>query len=361
VLPVLALTLCVGAVGGAVIANLSQPAPAHAAPLDVTPGSPSIADVTAMAMPSVVNISSTKAVKNGPAAFDPFYGGRGLRDGTPHPASMGSGVIVSNSGYILTNNHVVAGSDEIKVTLADGRDYKAKVVGADPQSDVAVVQMLGNVDKLSPIKFGDSSALRLGDVVLAMGNPFGVGQTVTMGIGSAKGRGNMGIVDYEDFIQTDAAINPGNSGGALINMRGELVGINTAILSRTGGYQGIGFAIPSNMARPIMKALIADGKVSRGWLGVSIRSVDSDLAREKNLSVAQGVYVAEVVAKTPAARAGLLAGDVVVAIDGLRTIEMNQLRNTVAMAGAGKTVRLDVVRGSGSKHVDVVLGELPKN
>src|SRR5690606_6115467 len=190
----------------------------------------------------------------------------------------GSGVIVSADGTILTNNHVVADAKEIKVTTYDRREFDAKVIGTDPKSDLAVIQIQGAPEGLTPIQFGDSSKLRLGEIVLAIGNPFGVGQTVTMGIVSAKGRADLGIVDYEDFIQTDAAINPGNSGGALINMAGKLVGINTAILSRSGGYQGIGFAIPTNMAMPIMQSLKANGRVVRGWLGVGIQEVDSDLA-----------------------------------------------------------------------------------
>src|SRR5690606_15521313 len=189
----------------------------------------------------------------------------------------GSGVIVSADGTILTNNHVVADAKEIKVTTYDRREFDAKVIGTDPKSDLAVIQIQGAPAGLTPIQFGDSSKLRLGEIVLAIGNPFGVGQTVTMGIVSAKGRADLGIVDYEDFIQTDAAINPGNSGGALINMEGKLVGINTAILSRSGGYQGVGFAIPSNMAAPIMQSLQKTGKVVRGWLGVAIQEVDQEL------------------------------------------------------------------------------------
>src|SRR5690606_26081824 len=187
---------------------------------------------------------------------------------------LGSGVIVSADGIVLTNNHVIDKADEISVTLNDGREFQAELVGTDEPSDVAVIRLKGDVKDLKPLPFGDSGALRLGDVVLAVGNPFGLGQTVTMGIVSAKGRSDTGIVDYADFIQTDAAINPGNSGGALVNMAGELIGINTAILSRSGGYQGVGFAIPSNMAKPISDSLLQHGKVTRGWLGISIQDVD---------------------------------------------------------------------------------------
>jgi serine protease Do len=223
-----------------------------------------------------------------------------------------------------------------------------------------VLQLKGKVPSLKPLPFGDSGSLRLGEVVLAIGDPFGVGKSVTMGIVSAKGRGNMGIEEYEDFIQTDAAINPGNSGGALVNLKGELVGINTAIASRSGGYAGIGFAIPSNMARPIMDMLVKDGRVSRGFLGVNILTVNADLASKHKLGAARGVVVADVQADSPAAKAGLAQYDVVTAINGTEVKTSDTLRNTVAMIKPGTTIEMQVVTRDGSKKVlRAKLGELP--
>ncbi len=224
-----------------------------------------------------------------------------------------------------------------------------------------MLRLKGEVNdiKIKPISFGDSSRLRLGDVVIAIGNPFGVGQTVTMGIVSAKGRANVGIVDYEDFIQTDAAINPGNSGGALINMAGELVGINTAILSRSGGYQGIGFAIPANMARPIMESLTQHGKVIRGWLGVAIQDLNKDLAKALGLETTKGVLIADVTDDSPADKAGLERGDVVVKIRGEAVDSTGRLRNLVATAGKGAKVKVEVLRKGQRKTFEVELGEIP--
>jgi serine protease Do len=340
-----------------------------------TPAIASVADVAERVVPSVVSISATRMVRAQPAhpffrEFGPESFGRpgmgpGMGPGMPEEhqqQGLGSGVIVTRDGVVLTNNHVVEQAEEVQVTLSDGRKFDAEVVGTDPQSDLAVVRIQGKVPaNLQPLSFGDSSALRLGDVVLAIGNPFGVGQTVTMGIVSAKGRSSVGIVDYEDFIQTDAAINPGNSGGALVNLRGELVGIPTAILSRSGGYQGIGFAIPASMARPIMTSLLSDGKVARGWLGVAIQSVDSDLAAAMKLEGAQGVLISDVTPDSPAARAGLKRGDVIVALDGKPMTESSQLRNTVASKNPGSKVALDVMRNGKTQRFDVGLGTLPNN
>jgi Do/DeqQ family serine protease len=274
--------------------------------------------------------------------------------------SKGSGVIVTASGRILTNAHVVKDADDIKVTLHDGNDYEAKVIGVDPKADLAVIQLKGQVPVLKPLTFGDSSTLRLGDVVLAIGDPFGVGKSVTMGIVSAKGRGGMGIEEYEDFIQTDAAINPGNSGGALVNLKGELVGINTAIASKSGGYAGIGFAIPTNMARPIMEMLIKDGKVSRGYLGVRMGTLTPVIAKEYNLTVQRGALIASVDPKGPASRIGLGEGDVVVALNGTEIRTGDVLRNTIAMIKPGTTVELQVVHKNGTKGtIKAKLGELP--
>src|SRR5512145_1914673 len=273
----------------------SSPAAAKASPLLPLPtptlarinaqgqNATSIADVVERVLPSIVSISSTRVMKNrmGPGMMeDPFFRfffGPPGEQRERKEQGLGSGVVVGE-GIVVTNNHVVADADEIKITAFGQKDFDAELVGTDPKSDLAVLRIKDEKKELKPLALGDSARLRLGDVVLAIGNPFGVGQTVTMGIVSAKGRSDLGIVDYEDFIQTDAAINPGNSGGALVDMEGNLVGINTAILSRSGGNVGIGFAIPTNMARPIVDSLLSQGKVVRGWLGVTIQNLNADLA-----------------------------------------------------------------------------------
>jgi serine protease Do len=355
----------------AVASILPHPAFAYA---QASGAAASIADIAEKASPSVVNVSSSRTVKLGHRAmpffddplFRQFFGPGG---GAPAPEEkhmergMGSGVVVSADGVILTNNHVVDGADEIKVTTADKREFLAKVVGTDAKSDVAVLKLMnlkGEVKGLSPIQIGDSSRLRLGDVVLAIGNPFGVGQTITMGIVSAKGRANVGIAAYEDFIQTDAAINPGNSGGALVDMEGKLVGINTAILSRSGGSMGIGFAIPTNMAQPIMRALLDHGKVVRGWLGVGIQDIDQDLASAMKLADVKGILISEVMDSGPGAKAGLKSGDVVLKLNGAPVDSTGEFRNAIASAGAVATVTLDVLRDGKPATLQAKLGELPE-
>ncbi len=323
----------------------------------------SIADVTSRVLPSVVSIATKSVAKLDQSAMRHFgRGQRGFGQGVPR-RGLGSGVIVSSEGYILTNNHVVDRAETIRVKLADGRETTATVVGTDPKSDLAVLRLKKNLKGLKPIPMGSSAKMRLGDVVLAIGNPMGVGQSVTMGIVSAKGRANMGIVDYEDFIQTDAAINPGNSGGALVNLNGELVGINTAILSRSGGNQGIGFAIPSDMARPIMRMLIKSGKVTRGYLGVSIQKVNDELAQALRLKVPgnRGVLVADVMGGTPAARAGLKRNDVVIRLNGKKMHETSGFRNAIATEGYGRIVNLEVVRNGHRLQIPVKLGKLPED
>jgi serine protease Do len=374
----LALLLLVGlAAFGCAAARPAPTAPAHrqpgpapatsaaaAAPLLPHPGfgasmggpaTATIADIAERVTPSVVSVSSSKA-QSAETPWWPFqpWG----RPGGGKQQGLGSGVVV-RPGVIVTNNHVVEDADTINVASYDGREYSAEVVGTDPKSDLAVLRVHGDSSALRPIQLGDSSRLRLGDVVLAIGNPFGVGQTVTMGIVSAKGRAGVGIIDYEDFIQTDAAINPGNSGGALVDMEGKLVGINTAILSRSGGYQGIGFAIPTNMAGPIIDSLLRYGKVVRGWLGVSIQAIDQDLAKALGLRNATGVLVSDVGPDTPAARAGLRRGDVVLAVDGKPVDSPARLRNLIAIAGASTTVVLEVLREGKRVTVRVALGEMP--
>ncbi|HKE20470.1 MAG TPA: DegQ family serine endoprotease [Kofleriaceae bacterium] len=359
----MAVVLGAAVIGAAAIGGAPTPT-AQASPPFGTDGS--IADVTEKVLPSVVNVSTTTLVTQATSPFenDPFFEDffRGRRpQHERYGQSLGSGVIVSAKGYILTNSHVVANAKDIKVSLSDGRDFAARVVGADPKSDLAVLKLKDPVPNLRPLPFGSSEKLRLGDVVIAIGNPFGVGQAVTMGIVSAKGRANMGIVDYEDFIQTDAAINPGNSGGALINLHGELVGINTAILSRTGGYQGIGFAIPTDMAHPIMDALISKGRVVRGWLGVSIKDVTKDLHDSLKLSVDRGVLITGVTPGSPAAKAGLRLDDVVASVNNHPCDKTSQLRNAVAASGVGKPLQMQIVREGRRQNVSVVLTEMPRD
>lgn len=327
------------------------------------PGDVSLPDIAERAVQSVVNISTRQSSRQREAMADPMLR-RFFRMPGPMPSpggSMGSGVIVSDDGLVLTNNHVVEHGEKIEVTLSDGRDLPAELVGTDPKTDLAVIRITGDLAGLAPMPLGDSDALRLGESVLAIGNPFGLGHTVTLGIVSAKSRAGMGIVDYEDFIQTDAAINPGNSGGALVNMRGELVGINTAILSRTGGYQGVGFAIPIRMARTVMQSLVETGTVSRGWLGVGIQDLEPPLARALRLpDNTDGVLITGVQPGTPAARAGLARGDVVTAIDGTPMRNAGQLRNTIALKGA-VDIELTVLRDGRERSVAVTLGTLAED
>ena len=312
------------------------------------------------AVRSVVNISSTRVVqqRRSPYQSDPYFLFRRPQPRTRRAQSLGSGVIVSAEGVVLTNNHVVAKAKAIRVKLYDGRVLSATLVGADPKSDLAVLRLQGAPKDLHPMPIGSSRKLRLGQVVLAIGNPFGLGQTVTMGIVSAVGRANMGIVDYEDFIQTDAAINPGNSGGALVNMNGQLMGINTAIFSKSGGYQGIGFAVPTDMAQPIMKGLLQHGRVVRGWLGVGIQTLTREMAEKLGIPFTKGVLVAHVEPGSPADRAGIRREDLLTSINGESTDTVVRLRNRVASTAPGGTIKLSLLRGSKKMAVAVVLGEL---
>ncbi len=333
---------------GQLSASVGDGASAHAH------GAESVADVVARVLPSVVNISSRKRVGYSRNPYrHPLF-----RQQRRHASSLGSGVIVDAKGIILTNNHVVDKADRIWVMLWDKRRLSAKVIGTDPKSDLAVLQLINPPKDLRAIPIGKSSLMRLGDSVLAIGNPFGVGQTVTRGIVSAKGRANVGIVDYEDFIQTDAAINPGNSGGALVNRHGELIGINTAILSRSGGYQGIGFAIPSDMARPIMQSLIKHGKVVRGWLGVMIQELTPEIAQAMKIGGTRGVLISDVDPAGPAKKAGLRRDDVVLKINGKPTRSTARLRNLIAAAGAHAKVSLQLLRNGAAKMITVKLGKL---
>lgn len=327
-----------------------------------------MAEVAAAVKPAVVNISSTKTIRvrgfQSPFFDDPFFR-RFFGDEFGHfqmprehkQSGLGSGVIVDKDGYILTNNHVIRDADEIKVKLSDKREFKGKVIGTDPKTDLAVIKIDSN--HLPVIKLGESEKLKVGETVIAIGNPFGLNQTVTSGIVSATGRANVGIADYEDFIQTDAPINPGNSGGALVNVRGELVGINTAIFSTSGGYQGIGFAIPSSMAKVVMDNLIKKGKVVRGWLGVSIQAVTPDLAKQFDIKDDKGALVGDVVEEGPAEKAGIQRGDVIIEFDGKEVTDPSSLRNSVAGTPPGKKVTLKILRDGKIQKVDVTIAELP--
>jgi serine protease Do len=327
----------------------------------------SYAPVVKRVAPSVVKVLVTERAKNVPAenplfdnpAFREFFGnqfgGRGMMRQPPQEG-LGSGVIVSDDGYILTNSHVVRGADTIKVTLGDGRELTAKVVGSDPQSDLAVIKV--DAKALPAITFADSDRLEVGDFVLAVGNPFGIGQTVTSGMVSGLGRATLGL-DYEDFIQTDAAINPGNSGGALIDTEGRLVGINTAILSRTGGFQGIGFAIPANLARNVMEQLVSKGKVVRGYIGVSMQDVTSELAEQFKLPTHTGALVAEVVPNSPAAKAGVKAGDVFTKFEGKPVTDSRHLKLTVGTIAPGKKVSAEVLRDGKPTTVELTVSTRP--
>ncbi len=343
-------------------------------PLDETPVQrangqyTSFAPVVKKVAPGVVKIVTTATIKHTgmqdfPGFNDPFWQhffGQMMPPQQLGPQiehGLGSGVIVTKDGYILTNNHVVDGAQEVKVTLQDGREFTAKVIGRDPKSDIAVVKV--DAKDLPVVPLADSDKVQVGDIVLAIGNPFGVGQTVTEGIVSATGRGNVGIEDYEDFIQTDAAINPGNSGGALVDVEGRLIGVNTAILSRSGGSQGVGFAIPSDLARNVMDSLVKYGKVTRGYLGVWIQNVTPALAKEFKVKESAGALVSDVKPDGPAGKAGLKDGDVIVEFNGKSVPDSEHLKLQVAETKPGTTVPLKIIRDGQSKSLDVTVKELP--
>ncbi len=328
-----------------------------------------LAEVAEAVRPAVVNISTTTTISAGEHPFgdmfnDPFFR-RFFGDQFNHPglnrkqksSALGSGVIVSDTGYILTNSHVVKGADDIKVVLYDKREFTGKLVGTDPKTDLAVVKI--DAKDLPIISIGKSSTLKTGDVVLAIGNPFGLNQTITMGIVSAVGRSNLGLADFVDFIQTDAAINPGNSGGALVNTNGELIGINTAIFSTSGGYMGIGFAIPSDMATTIMDSIIKNGKVIRGWLGVSTQALTPELAQTFKIKEQQtGALVSGVIANSPADKAGLKRGDLIIAVDGKPVADPVSLRNMVASLPPGTKIELKIIREGVEQSLSATLAEL---
>lgn len=343
----------------------SRPAPEirQAAPLSRDQGPASYSSAVSQAAPAVVNIYSSRIVERDqhPLMSDPFFqqffSGD---DATTHQrmlSSLGSGVIISHDGYVLTNHHVINGADEIQVALRDGREVLAEVIGTDPESDLAVLRI--DLEDLPVIEIADSADVAIGDVALAIGNPFGVGQTVTMGIISATGRNHLGLNAYEDFIQTDAAINPGNSGGALINPEGALVGINTAIFSRSGGSQGIGFAIPANLAHSVLDELVTQGRVIRGWLGIEAQALSRELAASFGLRTPQGVIIAGVSSGGPADKAGLEPGDILLSVNGQTVLDARTTMSNIASIPPGTTLPITIVRGGERIDISLEVGERP--
>lgn len=327
-------------------------------------GLPTLAPILERVTPGVVNIAvrGHVATQRNPLFNDPFFKRFFNVPNQPRERAFraaGSGVIVdAKKGYVITNNHVIRNADEITVKLRDGRQFRAKVIGADSEADIAIIQI--KAKNLTAVPFGDSDKLKVGDFVIAVGNPFGLGQTVTSGIVSALGRSGLGIEGYEDFIQTDASINPGNSGGALVDLRGQLIGINTAIVGPSGGNVGIGFAIPIDMARAIMKQLIKNGKVRRGLLGVQIQNLTPDIASALGIDARSGAIVAKVVPGTAAMKAGIKVGDVVIAVDGKPVRGAADLKNKIGMVRVGDPVKLTMLRGNKKLSVTAILSPRPQ-
>ncbi|WP_304303850.1 S1C family serine protease [Pseudacidovorax intermedius] len=338
---------------GGVVSIIEAPASAPAAP---APGS--FAAAAQKAAPAVVSINTSKAAPRHPRSNDPWFRFFfGDQDNEQPQVGLGSGVIVSADGYILTNNHVVEGADEIEVTLNDGRHASGRLIGTDPDTDLAVIRIA--LDKLPVIVLGNSDALLVGDQVLAIGNPFGVGQTVTSGIVSALGRNQLGINTFENFIQTDAAINPGNSGGALIDTEGNLQGINTAIYSRSGGSMGIGFAIPVSTAKQVLEGIVKDGRVTRGWIGVEPATLTPEMAETFGVKATQGVIITGVLQNAPAAQAGIRPGDVITGVGDKAIGNVQELLTAVAGLKPGTASRFQVQRGNDRIEVDVTAGTRP--
>jgi len=335
-------------------------------PKQLSGESTAFSEIVKMVSPVVVNISTSKTVEKDSRPFSDLFDDKFFDFLEPyhHPKkwkeqSLGSGMIVSPEGYILTNAHVVEKADEIQVTLYDQQNFKGKIIGSDPKTDIAVIKISAN--ELPAIKWGDSDKISVGEFVLAFGNPYSLSNTVTMGIVSAVGRANVGIADYEDFIQTDAAINPGNSGGPLVNIKGEMIGVNTAIFSRTGGYQGIGFAVPSNMAKSVMTQLIKEGKVTRGWLGITIQNFTPELAREFGLSKSTGALVTEIMKGSPAEKAGLRRGDIIIEVDDKEIKNVESLRNTIAQSTVGRSIKLTIIRDGKHLTLTAKITEFPQD
>lgn len=373
----------IGALGAALIWSYLPLTTSHASnpsstsedrPTTMVGGLPAagFTDVAKNVTPAVVNITTSGAEEVsdssrprgrmedffgspfGPRRFGPPMEPRERRGG-----GQGSGVIVTPDGYVLTNNHVIAGAKTVTVTLPDKREFKGRIVGSDPKSDIAVVKIDGT--QLPTIPWGDSGRLQVGEYVLAVGNPFGLNSTVTLGIVSALGRGHMGITQYEDFIQTDAAINPGNSGGALVNTKGELIGINTAIFSQTGGYQGVGFAVSTSMSKPIYESLVKTGKVVRGFMGIGIQDLNQELAKSFNVKGNHGAIVTDVKEEGPADKAGLKQGDVIVSYQGTAIEDAVTLQRAVTRSSVGSKATVTVMRDGHEKDLSVTIGELPDN
>ena len=327
------------------------------------PRADSYHDAVRKAMPSVVNIFTTKEIRvqRSPLLSDPilrrFFGDQ-LAGETRRATSLGSGVVVSSGGYILTNNHVVEAADEIEVALQDNRKFLAKVVGSDPDTDLAVLRVEAN--DLPAITFGSSENLRVGDIVLAIGNPLGIGQTVTSGIVSGLGRSGLGINTFENFIQTDAAINQGNSGGALLDARGNLIGINTAILSQTGGSIGIGLAIPAAMAKVVMEQIIKTGTVTRGWIGIGLQAITPEITESFKLGTVRGVIINEIVRGGPADKAGITLGDILVSIDGKEISDPQDVLNVVTGIAPGSASKVMLKRKGKDMELAVTIGRRPK-
>lgn len=372
----------IGLVSGALIwgnhsvpASYASSAPSPTALPVAAPPATGFTEVAKQVTPAVVNITTvmTEKVSDGFSVpeqlrdrmeefFGKPFGPRGRGPSDPFEPrgprrGQGSGVIISSDGYILTNNHVIAKAREVNVTLPDKREFKGRIIGADPKTDLAVVKI--NATDLPAVSWGDASRLQVGEYVLAVGNPFGLNSTVTLGIVSAVGRGHMGITQYEDFIQTDAAINPGNSGGALVNTRGELVGINTAIFSQSGGYQGVGFAVSTTMAKPIYESLVKSGKVVRGYLGISIQDLNQDLAKSFNIKDSKGALISDVRDDGPAEQAGLKQGDVIIEYHGTPVEDGVALQRLVTRTSVGTKVPLKVIREGHELEMTVKIGEQP--
>ena len=321
------------------------------------PAAGSFSGAARRAAPAVVSINTSKAVRH-PRSNDPWFQFFFGDQGTQAQTGLGSGVIISPDGYILTNNHVVEGADEIEVTLTDSRRARATIIGTDPETDLAVLKV--DLDKLPVIVLGDSDQLAVGDQVLAIGNPFGVGQTVTSGIVSALGRSQLGINTFENFIQTDAAINPGNSGGALVDVNGNLMGINTAIYSRSGGSMGIGFAIPVSTAKLVLDGIVRDGQVTRGWIGVEPNELSPELAQTFGVKATEGVIITGVLQGGPAAVAGVRPGDVILSVEDKATNNVSQLLTAVASLKPGSAASFALQRGDARLEVSVVPGTRPR-
>jgi len=346
--------------GGSRVRIAGSTVPMLEAPASASPAQTSYREAAKRAMPAVVNIFTTKGARQPKTPFmdDPLFRRFFGDQQEDRQFSLGSGVVISAEGYVLTNNHVIETADEIEIALADGRKAVAKLVGADPETDLAVVKI--NLQNLPAITLGHADQARVGDVVLAIGNPFGVGQTVTMGIISALGRNHLGINTFENFIQTDAAINPGNSGGALIDANGNLLGINTAIYSRSGGSLGIGFAIPVTTVKTVMESIISTGQVVRGWIGVEPQDITPELAESFGLTRKSGAIIAGVLKGGPADKAGIRPGDILIAVEGKPVSDTSDMLNLIADLKPGDKAKMTVLRKTQESTIDVVIGKRPR-